>query len=212
MKPKTIADCALYLIAPAFVRGRPLNRLLPPLIEAGVDAVQLRDKRPEAGLLAEVGLKVAEVCTQFGAIFIVNDRIDLAAACSAKGVHLGQEDLGVEVARRMLGDGAAVGLSTHSRQQVLDAQSSGADYIGVGPVFATPTKPGREAVGVDLVRFAADESDLPFFAIGGVDETTIQEVLQSGARRVSVLRAVLDAHDPAGVVRRLRARLEEVWN
>lgn len=210
MKPKNIADCALYLIAPASVRGTPLNRLLPPLIEAGVDAVQLRDKNLEAGPLAAVGMEVAEVCNQLGAIFIVNDRIDLAAACSADGVHLGQDDLGVEVARQILGDRAVVGLSTHSRHQVLDAQSSGADYIGVGPVFPTPTKSGRDAVGPDLVRFASEESGLPFFAIGGIDERTIDEVVESGALRVSVLRAVLDSDDPAGVVKRLRSRLGEV--
>lgn len=209
MASRTIEDRVLYLVAPATPGGRRLDLLLPPLIDAGVDLVQLRDKRPDAGPLVEIGSAVAKVCSEQGAIFIVNDRIDLAIACGADGVHLGQDDLSAEVARRLAGPDAIVGLSTHSEQQVMDAQISGADYIGVGPVFATPTKPGRPAVGTGLISFAADNSELPFFAIGGISEQTIGAVLQAGARRVSVLRAILDADDPVGVVRDLKSRLEQ---
>lgn len=208
MGSKRIEDCLLYLISPAVPRGHRLDVLLPSLIEAGVDVVQLRDKRPDAGPLVEAGVAVAKVCAEHGALFIVNDRIDLAIACGADGVHLGQDDLSIDVARRVAGPDAIVGLSAHSEHQVIDAQSSDADYIGVGPVFATPTKPGRPAVGTGLVSFAAERSSLPFFAIGGIDERTIDGVLDAGAQRVSVLRAILDADDPVRVVRDLRIRLE----
>lgn len=209
MGPRSVSDRVLYLVAPATTGGRRLDLLIPPLIDAGVDVVQLRDKSPDAGHLAEIGSAVAKKCAEQGALFIVNDRIDLAIACGADGVHLGQDDLSVEFARGLMGQAAIVGLSTHSEQQVIDAQISGADYIGVGPVFATPTKPGRPAVGTGLVTFAGENSELPFFAIGGISEQTIVTVLEAGARRVSVLRAILDADDPVRAVRALRSRLED---
>ena len=194
----------LYLVTPSEPGGVPLNDFLPRVLDAGVDMVQLRERDlDDAALLhhAEIVRRRAE---EFGAIFVLNDRADLAVASGAHGLHLGQDDLPIEAARKILGDGPIIGLSTHSSKEIADAQTSGADYIGVGPVHATPTKPGRPAVGYELVKFAADRSSIPFYAIGGIDLKTLPEAIEAGARRVSVLRAVTEAQDPAGAVRTMK--------
>jgi len=194
----------LYLVTPSEPGGVDLDDFLPRVLEAGVDMVQLREKDLEDSVLlihAETARRRAE---EFGAIFLLNDRADLAVASGAHGLHIGQDDLPIEAARKILGDGPIIGLSTHSSQEILDAQTSGADYIGVGPVHATPTKPGRPAVGYELVEFAADRSSIPFYAIGGMDLKTLPEAIEAGARRVSVLRAVTEAQDPAGAVRTMK--------
>jgi thiamine-phosphate pyrophosphorylase len=222
--PKARLQTALlYLITPATPPAGPLSEFLSRVLEAGVDMVQLREKQMEDLPLFEAAETVCDRTTEFGALFIVNDRIDIALASGADGVHLGQNDLPVEEARRQtewqmerLG-GALIGLSTHTRAQIdtsdapsnfLGIESSGADYIGVGPIHATPTKPGRPPVGYDLVTYAAQSSPLPFFAIGGIDLTNIDAVIEAGARRVSVLRALTEAEDPAAVARQLKKALE----
>lgn len=197
----------LYLVTPGEPRAGPLDEFLPRVLEAGVDMVQLREKEMEAGPL----LRFAEVARrrtrEFGALFIVNDRVDVALACGADGVHLGQDDLSTEEARRQLGVALLIGLSTHSEDQVTGSGRSEADYIGVGPVHATPTKPGRPGVGYGLVRFAAARSPRPFYAIGGIDLETLPLVVEAGAQRVSVLRALTEAEDPGAVARKMKSAL-----
>jgi thiamine-phosphate pyrophosphorylase len=164
----------------------------------------------EAGDLLRVGSPVAAACRDAGIPFLVNDRPDVALALEADGVHLGQNDLPVAVARRILGD-AIVGGSTHARHEV-DAAAEAItrpDYIAVGPVYETPTKRGRPAVGLDLVRYSAAPARLPWFAIGGIDPSTLPAVLEAGAHRIVVVRAIADAASPPEAAARLRSLLDE---
>ena len=209
-EPRAAIEAArLYLVAGAQVSERPLVTLLPELVAAGVDLVQLREKDMEAGNLLREGKTLARACAGAGIPFIVNDRPDVAALLGV-GVHVGQNDVPVGAARKFVGD-QAVGLSTHGRAEI-DAALTGSrpDYIAVGPLFATPTKPGRVAVGLDLARYARERADLPWFAIGGVEESNLGEVLEAGARRIVVVRAITEAPDPVTAAARLRARLDEV--
>ena len=197
----------LYLVTPGDPPAGPLDEFLPRVLEAGVDIVQLRDKHLEARPLLELATVVRRRTREFGALFFVNDRVDLAIAAEADGVHVGQEDLSPAEARRQMGPQALVGLSTHAPGEILAASSSEADYIAVGPVYATPTKPGRPAAGPGLVRFAAERSAQPFFAIGGVDAGNLAQVIAAGASRIAVVRALTEAEDPGAAARRLRDAL-----
>jgi thiamine-phosphate pyrophosphorylase len=202
----------LYLVTPGDPPAGPLDEFLPRVLEAGVDIVQLRDKRLEARPLLELAAVVRRRTHEFGALFLVNDRVDLAIAAEADGVHVGQQDLSPAEARRQMGPQALIGLSTHAPAEILAAASSAsaesnADYIAVGPVYATPTKPGRPAVGPELLRFAAERAAQPFFAIGGVDAGNLAEVLATGARRIAVVRALTEAEDPGAAARQLSEAL-----
>lgn len=200
----------LYVVAPARLRRAPLAELVPELAAAGVDVIQLREKTLEGGDIMRAGEPVADACRAAGVAFIVNDRPDIALGLGADGVHLGQGDVPVALARRVLGP-AVVGRSTHSRAQ-LDAETAAgdADYVAVGPVWPTPTKPGRPGVGEALVRHAAAAADLPWFAIGGIDATTLPVLLDAGARRIVVVRAVTEAASPPEAAAALRALLDRV--
>jgi thiamine-phosphate pyrophosphorylase len=203
-----IGDARLYLVAPATLPAGPLADLVPGLARGGVDLVQLREKEMEAGDLLRVGRAVADACRNSGITFVVNDRPDVALALDA-GVHLGQNDLPVGVARRILGT-AIVGVSTH-RPQEIDAALTAPDpidYIAVGPVHETPTKPGRPATGLDLVQYAAAHATLPWFAIGGINAGNIADVIGAGARRVVVVRAITESPDPPAAAAELRALLD----
>ena len=182
------------------------DRFLQAALRGGVDIVQLRLKHSNDHEIISTGSRFARVCAAHGALFILNDRPDLVAEAAADGVHLGQDDMSVVQARAMVGPDRLVGLSTHSQAQVDAAE--GADYIGVGPVYETPTKPGREAVGLDLVRHAAARAAVPFFAIGGIDDATLGGVVAAGARRIAVVRALVGAPDPEKAARRLGRALE----
>lgn len=197
----------LYLVTPAEPEAGPLDEFLPRVLAAGVDVVQLREKEMEGGPLLRFAAVVRRRTAEFGALFIVNDRIDVAVAAGAEGVHLGQQDLPTEEARRQLGPDGIVGLSTHTHNEVLAASESEADYIGVGPVHATPTKPGRPEVGLELVRFAAERFPRTFYAIGGIDLATLPAVIEAGATRVSVLRALTESEDPGSVARQMKGLL-----
>jgi thiamine-phosphate pyrophosphorylase len=170
-------------------------------VRGGVDIVQIRERAVSDAELLPALEEARAVTRRLGIPLVVNDRPDLALLCEADYVHVGQEDIPVERARSL---GLRVGLSTHTPDEIDRAE---ADYIGVGPVYATPTKEGRPAVGLELVRYAAANARRPWFAIGGIDETTIEDVVRAGATRVAVLRAIGDAADPEGAARTLRAAL-----
>ena len=170
------------------------ERLVAAALRGGVDVVQLRAKEATDEEIVTAGRVFRRLCSREGALFVLNDRPDLAVACDADGVHVGQDDTPVAEARAIVGDDRLVGLSTHTPEQIEAA--AGVDYISVGPVFATPTKPDGEPVGLDLVRFAAAHATVPWFAIGGIDETTVAEVAEAGASRIAVVRAIRDAEDP----------------
>ena len=165
-------------------------------LKGGVDIVQLREKNMTANKIMELGKKVKLLCAEHNALFIVNDRVDIAFALNADGVHLGQDDMDVKSAREILGEGAIIGVSTHALEQAQKAVEDGADYIGVGPVFITPTKPGRQSVGLEYVRWVSENIDLPAFAIGGIDLNNVSEVIANGAKRIAVVRAVINSENP----------------
>jgi thiamine-phosphate pyrophosphorylase len=171
-----------------------------------VNVVQLREKSSDDREVVEAGRVFRRLCDAYDALFIVNDQAELAIACAADGVHLGQDDASPEQVRRLVGQDALIGLSTHSPEQLEAAQD--VDYISVGPVYRTPTKPEYEPVGLDLVRYAAEHAPVPFFAIGGIDAGNVDDVLDAGASRVAVVRAIRDADDPGEAARELRARIE----
>jgi thiamine-phosphate pyrophosphorylase len=208
MKPserrERLASARLYVVTAA----RPgLGEFLDAVLGAGVDVIQLREKEAEAGDLLRWGETFREAAERHGALFIVNDRPDVAYALHADGVHLGQNDLPPRVARELLGDDAIIGLSTHSPAQ-WDAATPDPDYLCIGPVWATPTKPGRPAAGLDAVRHAAASGETrPWFAIGGITERNLSEVLDAGATRIVVVRAVTESMDPAVSVQAFVDRL-----
>jgi thiamine-phosphate pyrophosphorylase len=196
--PSPAAESRLYLITGA----RPdLAAFLEAVVRGGVDLVQLREKQLSDGALLTVLEEARAVTRRLGVPLVVNDRPDLAVLVGADFVHVGQDDLPVEAVRRF---GLPVGLSTHSPEELVRAE---ADYVGVGPVYSTPTKEGRPAVGLEYVRHAAAHARVPWFAVGGVDETNVADVVAAGARRIAVVRAIGDADDPERAAAVLRAAL-----
>jgi thiamine-phosphate pyrophosphorylase len=194
-------DGRLYLVLDA----ASADRVLEPAMRGGVDVIQLREKEASDDELIEAAAIFRAAADRHGVPFLLNDRPDLVEACRADGVHLGQDDMPVADARRLLGARALIGLSTHSRDQIEAAAD--VDYIGVGPVYATPTKEGRPAVGLELVHVAAEIARTPWFAIGGIDATNVRAVVDAGATRVAVVRAIRDADDPEAAARALRRNL-----
>jgi thiamine-phosphate pyrophosphorylase len=196
-------DARLYLIVEAAAEA-----VLEPALDGGVDIVQLREKEADDEAIVAAGRRFRAICERHGALLIVNDRADLALACGAHGVHLGQDDEAVESVRATVGEGMVIGLSTHSPEQIAAANATSADYIGVGPVFETATKPGVPAVGLELVRHAAAHATKPWFAIGGIEPGNADAVVAAGARRLAVVRAIRDAPDPRAAARSLIDALE----
>lgn len=196
--------CSLYLIT----RPIPeLEQVVEAALRAGVRLVQYRAKEADDRSRLAEAQALRSICARYGALFLVNDRIDLALAVDADGVHLGQDDLPPQLARRLLGPERLIGRSTHRIEQLRQAELDGCDYAGVGPVNATPTKPGRTPVGLDYVRQAAAEARIPWFAIGGIESSSLAPVLEAGASRVAVVRAITDAGDPAAATTELLAAL-----
>jgi thiamine-phosphate pyrophosphorylase len=196
----------LYLVCDLRPGGRALADVLAPALAGGVDVVQLRDKQAGRDDLLAGAAIARELCDDAGALLILNDHPELVQAAGADGCHVGQDDMEAAAARAQAGPDALVGQSTHFPDEVDGATD--ADYIGVGPVYATPTKPGRHPVGVELVRFAAFHAPVPFFAIGGIDTTNVQDVVAAGARRIAVVRAITEAAEPGAAAMQLRAALE----
>lgn len=198
-----VAGVSLYLVTDVGDRGGTVETFLADVIEAGVGMVQLRDRALSDRELVDAARVFAHACRENGALFIVNDRIDVALIAGADGVHLGQDDMRPDDVRRLVGADFIIGLSTHSPGQIDAANATSADYIGVGPIEETPTKPGRPAVGLELVRYAARAARKPFFPIGGIDATNAGDVIDAGARSLSVLRAISRAADPVAATREL---------
>jgi thiamine-phosphate pyrophosphorylase len=199
----------MYLITDAAPVSQPIERFLREAIAGGVGMVQLREKCVPDARLLDIAARCANVCRSENIPFIVNDRVDIALACGADGVHIGQEDMPIMHVRSLAGEDFIIGLSTHSPEQIEEAATLDPDYIGVGPIHETPTKEGRTAVGVQLVSYAAQHAAQPFFAIGGLDPTNVAEVVRAGARGVSVLRWVGQAIDPMAAARELLDQMHE---
>ena len=203
-----LARSGLYVVTDARRNRGDLEDFLDAILEAGTDIVQLREKEAEAGDLLPLAKVFREAASRHGALFVVNDRPDVALAAEADGVHVGQNDLPPDVSRGILGPDALVGLSCHSAAQ-LDNAPPAADYVTAGPVHETPTKPGRPASGLGVVEHAARTVARPWFAIGGINRETLPPVVAAGAERIVVVRAVTDAEDPGAAVRALRELLPE---
>jgi thiamine-phosphate pyrophosphorylase len=208
---RRLAAARLYVVMDARQEQGDLAEFLEEILDAGVDIVQLREKDAEAGdLLGWAGV-FREAAERHQALFFVNDRPDVAIACGADGVHVGQNDLSPAFVRGLVGDDVLIGLSTHDPAQFAGAARE-ADHLCAGPVHATPTKPGRPATGLELISFAAarevsGDERRPWFAIGGIDRATLPDVVDAGAHRIVVVRAVTQSEDPAGVVEALRRGL-----
>jgi len=203
-----LAAARLYLVCGAFPDGSGLPDLLDGAIAGGVDIVQLREKRLPDEQLVAVADAMGVLCERLGALSIVNDRPSVALESGADGVHVGQEDMPVAEVRDLVGPDLLIGLSTHAPAEIDAVDPALVDYIGVGPLHATPTKPGRPAVGLELIRYAAAHSPVPFFAIGGIDAGNLDDALGAGATRVCVLRAIAGAEDPERAASALSAGLD----
>ncbi len=183
----------LYLIT------SPSERLLATVeaaLQGGVTLVQYRDKTADDLTKLTTAQQLCQLCHRYGALFVVNDRPDIAIAVEADGVHLGQKDLPVALARQVMGPQSIVGRSTTNKQEMQRALDEGSDYIGVGPVYETPTKAGKAAVGLEYLRYVAKNCPVPWFAIGGIDMQNFDDVLAAGAQRVAVVRAIVQAEQP----------------
>jgi thiamine-phosphate pyrophosphorylase len=204
-----LADARLYLCTDARRDRGDLVEFLDAVLGNGVDIVQLREKDLEARKEIELAAVFAEAAARHGALFSINDRADVAAVVQPDVLHLGQDDLPVAAARDILGDDVLIGRSTHAAAEVdLAAVDDGVDYFCVGPTWPTPTKPGRPAPGLPLLAHAAATgTSRPWFAIGGIDGSTVDQVLAAGARRVVVVRALTEADDPGAAAAALAARL-----
>jgi thiamine-phosphate pyrophosphorylase len=198
-----LAESQLYVV----LEGEPRAGVLEAALRGGVDVVQLRDKELSDDELVRASRPFRKACDRHGALFVLNDRPDLVAACGADGVHVGQSDSSVADARAAVGEDLLVGLSIETEAQ-LDA-IGGADYLGVGAVFASPTKTESVAAGLELVQATAARVTIPWFAIGGIDLSNVAEVVAAGAPGVAVVRAIRDADDPETAARALRAALGE---
>jgi thiamine-phosphate pyrophosphorylase len=214
---KRLATAQLYLCTDARRERGDLAEFADAALAGGVDIIQLRDKGSpgeqrfgplEARQELEALKVIADAARRHDALLAVNDRADIAVAAGADVLHLGQDDLPLPIARDIVGPGPVIGRSTHELAQVNAAAAEAVDYFCVGPCWPTPTKPGRTAPGLDLVRATAELStNKPWFAIGGIDEQRLPEVLAAGARRIVVVRAITGADDPRAAAQRLKARL-----
>lgn len=196
--------------APLYLVTSPSAQILA-IVEAalkgGLTLVQYRDKNSEDRIRFDLAQKLCQLCHQYNALLIINDRVDLALAVNADGVHLGQQDLPIQVVRQLLGPQCLIGCSTTNPIEMAQAIAAGADYIGVGPVYETPTKVGKQAAGLDYVRYAKENAPIPWFAIGGIDLATVGRVIDAGASQVAIVRAIMEADNPTQVTQDLLQQL-----
>ena len=210
-KKECLKNFRLYAITDLRTADRRVLDRIRGAFRGGVDILQLRSKALPDRTLLDLGTKIRPLARKFGRLFIVNDRIDLMLALEADGVHLGQDDLPIECARRIIGNRSKlIGCSTHNLKQALEAERKGADYIGFGPIFQTPTKPDYRPVGLRAIREVARRVRIPVVCIGGIDRSNIQEVVRAGAKRIAVVRAVFSAPDSYQAAFELRRLLKAV--
>lgn len=204
LRRERLRTARLYFCCEARPGGEDPEPLLRAALNGGVDIVQLREKELPRREVELAALTFRRLCDTYSALFVVNDDPDLARACNADGVHVGQDDMSASEVRAAVGPDAIVGLSTHSEEQLAAAAEQPVDYISVGPIWETPTKAGRPAVGLDLIRHAAAATPHPFFAIGGIGLSNAAQVVDAGAERICVVRAIRDAEDPTVAAEELR--------
>jgi len=192
----TLSECRLYgIIDLGYIDESKADRVVEQMIEGGVDLIQLRGKEKSHDHLAGLAARLHELTARSSTPLIVNDHTEIATRVAVEGVHVGQDDDSIEVARRKAGRHIFVGKSTHSLEQAVAAQREGADYIGFGPIFATPTKPDYPPIGLGNIRRVHAEISLPIFCIGGINIDNLQNVIDAGAKRVVMVSALLKAHN-----------------
>lgn len=213
MLREPLEKCLLYAITDvtAKTENRKLLRIGKALLQGGVDIIQLRGKEVSDAQLMKLGASLREVTRQENKWFIVNDRPDIALLLDADGVHVGQDDLSIDEVRRFSRKWI-VGKSTHSVKQAINASAEGADYIGVGPIFSTPTKPDYKEVGLRLITKVQSKVTLPWFAIGGVDEKNLNKIIESGACRVAIVRTLFCAKNPKNTAAKIKKRLTDAMS
>ncbi len=193
---RALLECRLYgIIDLGYIpQGRDCNRVAEQMITGGVDLIQLRGKGKSIDELVDLASEIHEITAPSDTPLIINDHAEIAARVSVEGVHVGQDDDSIHVARQKAGRDLIVGKSTHSLAQANAAQAEGADYVGFGPIFATPTKPDYEPIGLDGIRHAHLNVGIPIFCIGGINIDNLQRVIEAGAKRVVMVSALLKAH------------------
>ncbi|MEC4984095.1 MAG: thiamine phosphate synthase [Oscillatoria sp. PMC 1068.18] len=199
-----LQNALLYLVTSP---SEQLFNVVEAALQGGLSLVQYRDKDADDTVKLAQARKLRQLCRHYGALFIINDRPDLALAVDADGVHLGQQDVPIAFARHLLGSRKIIGRSTTNPEEMQKAIAEGADYLGVGPVYETPTKPGKTAAGFDYIRYAAQNSPVPWFAIGGIDPNNLNEVLNAGATRVAIVRGIMQAEQPSLVTQYFLSQL-----
>lgn len=199
-----LANISLYLVTSP---TEELLTIVEAALKGGLKLVQYRDKQTDDYLRLQNAQQLCQLCRRYNALLLINDRVDLALAVDADGVHLGQTDLPIQVARELLGPEGIIGRSTTNPAEMQRAIAEGADYIGVGPVYETPTKVGKAAAGLDYVRYAAAHSSVPWFAIGGIDLDNLTAVMAAGGQRVAVVRGIMQASQPTAATQGFLAEL-----
>ena len=203
LKKKLLKESRLYVIVDKKVsKGRPIFNIVSEIKDSGADIIQLRDKESKKESILKEAYKLRKLLTNTQTLFIINDYIDIAKIVDSDGIHLGQNDLPLETARQLLGNDKIIGISCHNLNQAIEAQKNGADYISIGPVFSTPTKPEYKAVGLDLIRKVKRAIHIPFFVIGGINENNINDILSLGIKRAAVCRAICQAKNMSFVTKK----------
>jgi len=203
----------LYVITNEELSGRSHEWIAAEALKGGADVIQLRDKKASGRRLFEAGREIRRLCREYDRPLIINDRLDIAMVTEADGLHLGQNDLPAEAARKLLGPGRILGVSASSVEEALAAEQAGADYLGVGPIFeARTTKPDAHSPrGPELIRQIRQRVSLPLMAIGGINEDNVEEVMAAGADGVAVISAIVCAADVREATERLRRKILEAW-
>jgi len=202
------SDVLLYGVTTSIPDSEFILMQSEKMLKGGVDAIQLRNKDLKDRALLDLGEKLKNLCHQYEALFLIDDRPDLALILDADGVHLGHEDMPLEKARELIGHRKILGASTHSLPQALKAQKAGADYVSCGPIWGTPTKPDTASVGLNLIGLYRAALKVPFVVIGGVNLKNIHEIVIAGGRRVAVVRALFDSPDPEKMALELKETLK----
>ena len=204
LKKKLLKESHLYVIVDKKVSGRrPIFNIVSKIKDFGADIIQLRDKESKKESILKEAYKLRKLLTNTQTLFIINDYIDIAKLVDSDGIHLGQNDLPIETARQLLGKDKLIGISCHNLNQAIEAQRSGADYISIGPVFSTPTKPEYKAVGLDLISKVKKAVQIPFFVIGGINENNINKIVPLGIKRAAICRAICRAKDMPFTIKKL---------
>lgn len=207
-KKKLLKESRLYVVLDKEICAkRPIIAIAGQIKDSGSDMIQLRDKVSKKEEMLKVGYAIKKLLSDSKTLFIVNDHIDIAKIIDSDGLHIGQDDISIGTARSILGKDKIIGVSCHSLKQAYDAQSKGADYISIGPVFPTPVKPEYKPVGTSLIERVKKEIKIPFFAIGNINQFNIDSVISRGAKRVAICRAIIEAENIPATIKLIKKRL-----